>query len=94
MYAKPIVGDCGPVLQVLGWALTRMCNILLLGLRQARVRARARLRILRWHGSHSAEVNKNINLAYRVDLLRWWRNLACVCSIPIRLHTSAANYTA
>ena len=29
----------------------------ILGLRQARVRARARLRILRWHGSHSAEVN-------------------------------------
>ena len=30
-----------------------------LGLRQARVRARARLRVLRWHGRHSAEVNEN-----------------------------------
>ena len=26
-YAKPIVGDCGTVLRVLGWALTRMRNI-------------------------------------------------------------------
>ena len=31
----------------------------ILGLRQARVRARARLRVLRWHGRHSAEVSKN-----------------------------------
>ena len=39
----------------------------ILGLRQARVRARARLRVLRWHGSHSAEVNENINLGYTQD---------------------------
>ena len=39
----------------------------ILGLRQARVRARARLRILRWHGSHSAEVNENINQGYSPD---------------------------
>ena len=39
----------------------------ILGLRQAKVRARARLRVLRWHGSHSAEVNKNINLGYSQD---------------------------
>ena len=31
----------------------------ILGLRQARVRARARLRVLRWDGSHLAEVNEN-----------------------------------
>ena len=31
----------------------------ILGLRQARVRARATLTVLRWHGSHSAEVNEN-----------------------------------
>ena len=37
----------------------------ILGLRQARVRARTRLRVLRWHGSHSAEVN--INLGYSQD---------------------------
>ena len=39
----------------------------ILGLRQARVRARARLRVLRWHSSHSAEVNENINLGYSQD---------------------------
>ena len=39
----------------------------ILGLRQARVRARARLRVLRWDGSHSAEVNENINLGYSQD---------------------------
>ena len=37
----------------------------ILWLRQARLRARARLRVLRWHGSHSAEVNDNINLGYQ-----------------------------
>ena len=40
----------------------------ILGLRQTRVRARARLRVLRWHGRHSVEVNKNINLGYSQDL--------------------------
>ena len=39
----------------------------ILGLRQTRVRARARLRVLRWHGRHSAEVNENINLGYSQD---------------------------
>ena len=37
----------------------------ILGLRQTRVRAR--LRVLRWHGRHSAEVNENINLGYSQD---------------------------
>ena len=31
----------------------------ILGLRQTRVRTRARLRVLRWRGSLSAEVNEN-----------------------------------
>ena len=36
--------------------------------KETRVRARARLRVkLRWHGSHSAEVNENINLGYSQD---------------------------
>ena len=39
----------------------------ILGLRQARVRARARLGVLRWDGSHLAEVNENINLGYSQD---------------------------
>ena len=39
----------------------------ILGLRQARVRTRARLRVLRWDVSHSAEVNENINLGYSQD---------------------------
>ena len=39
----------------------------ILGLRQTRVRARARLRVLRWHGRHSAEVNENVNLGYSQD---------------------------
>ena len=39
----------------------------ILGLRQARVRARARLRVLRWHGRHLAEVNESINLGYSHD---------------------------
>ena len=39
----------------------------ILGLRQTRVRARARLRVLRWHGRHLAEVNENINLGYSQD---------------------------
>ena len=37
----------------------------ILGLRQTRVRAR--LRVLRWHGRPSAEVNENINLGYSQD---------------------------
>ena len=39
----------------------------ILGLRQPRVRARARLRVLRWLGSLLAEVNENINLGYSQD---------------------------
>ena len=39
----------------------------ILGLRQTRVRARARLRVLRWHGRPSAEANENINLGYSQD---------------------------
>ena len=47
----------------------------ILGLRQTRVRARARLRVLRWHGRPSAEVNENINLGYsqRVDASIEWQ---------------------
>ena len=35
-----------------------------LGFRQPRVRAKFRLRVLRWHGSLTAKVNKNANLGY------------------------------
>ena len=42
-------------------------RVRILGLRQTRVRARARLRVLRWHGRPSAEVNENINLGYSQD---------------------------
>ena len=34
---------------------------------EIRVRGRARLRVLRWDVSHSAEVNENINLGYSQD---------------------------
>ena len=55
----------------LGWALIRFIGSIrvrlglmrlglgISGLRQTRVRARARLRVLRWRGSLSAEVNEN-----------------------------------
>ena len=38
-----------------------------LGLRQPRVRAKFRLRVLRWHSSLSAKVTKNPNLGYSHD---------------------------
>ena len=38
-----------------------------LGLRQARVRDRARLRVLRWHSSRLMEVNENTNQGYSQD---------------------------
>ena len=61
-----------------------------LTLRQARVRVRARLRVLRWDGSHSAEVNENINLYSRTRVtssfrLRAWFRAVLLCLILKRV---------
>ena len=42
-------------------------GLTILGLRQPGVRAKFRLRVLRWHGRPSAKVTKNANLGYSHD---------------------------
>ena len=42
-------------------------GLTILGLTQSRVRAKFRLRVLRWHGRLSAKVTKNANLGYSHD---------------------------
>ena len=42
-------------------------GLTILGLTQPMVRAKFRLRVLRWHSSLSAKVTKNVNLGYSHD---------------------------
>ena len=64
-FCRALIRFIGSI-RVRGLGLMRL-GLGILGLRQTRVRARARLRVLRWHGRPSAEVNENINLGYSQD---------------------------
>ena len=44
-----------------------MLGLRILGLRQPRVRAKFRRRVLRWQGGLSAKVNRNTNMGYSHD---------------------------